>query len=115
MNSPDAEYYRRSLHLVYGKMLALTKYIQDTNLTGARLKNEQLPSSPTVTIPEIITKRDLTVARHLADGLSHYQIAQKEGVTSRGVDGWTRFLYKKMGVVNAAQLVALFLRNGWIT
>jgi DNA-binding CsgD family transcriptional regulator len=60
------------------------------------------------------TSRQIQCLRLTADGLRAKQIAPKMGVSVATVRGDLMWLYRLLGVINAAQAVELGLREGWL-
>lgn len=60
-----------------------------------------------------LTKRELQVLGHIVKGLTYQEIAQTLVVSPLTVRSHMENLYRKLGVHNKAEAIALALRNNW--
>ncbi len=58
-----------------------------------------------------LTERELEVARLLADGLSHREVAERIGVAKRTVDAHVEHAFAKLGISSRAELIS-WIRSG---
>ncbi|HEV7435278.1 MAG TPA: LuxR family transcriptional regulator [Pseudorhizobium sp.] len=61
-----------------------------------------------------LTKRELDVVRHLAEGLTSSEIARELGISSHTVDWYINGLQEKMKAKNRLHVVAIALRRGLV-
>lgn len=100
----------RMLREVADGRLAFSPEMAQKTLGLLRAK-EQAPKQ--VMADFSLTKREVEVLRHLTTGLSYQEIAQALVVSPLTVRSHMENLYRKLGVHNKAEAIALALRNNW--
>jgi DNA-binding NarL/FixJ family response regulator len=64
--------------------------------------------------PSNVTHRDIELLRLIADGLAGKQIAERMGLSVKGVEYNKSKLYKKIGVINAVGATRYAIVNGYV-
>ncbi len=64
--------------------------------------------------PNVLTDRELEVAKYLALGLTNHDIAKELDISVKTVDTHRLHVMKKLGLKNNALLVHYAVRYGWL-
>jgi DNA-binding CsgD family transcriptional regulator len=64
---------------------------------------------------QLITPRELEVARLIADGMSNRVIAERLGCAPQTVQHHLNHMYWKLGATGSAHMVAILFRKGILT
>jgi DNA-binding NarL/FixJ family response regulator len=68
-----------------------------------------------MTVPHILTPREVEVLSLLARGRSSRQIGESLGISKRTVDAHSQAIIWKLGALNRAQAVAIAVSDGMVT
>jgi DNA-binding NarL/FixJ family response regulator len=78
-----------------------------TSLLPMMIKNFQKKSI----VEEVLTEREINIAKELSAGLSYKLIADKVGISIDGVRFHLQKIYRKLEINSKGELIALFLSN----
>jgi DNA-binding CsgD family transcriptional regulator len=62
-------------------------------------------------IEEVLTEKEINIAKELSSGLSYKLIADKVGISIDGVRFHLQKIYRKLEINSKGELIALFLSN----
>jgi DNA-binding NarL/FixJ family response regulator len=78
-----------------------------TSLLPMMIKNFQKKSI----VEEVLTEREINIAKELSAGLSYKMIADRIGISIDGVRFHLQKIYRKLEINSKGELIALFLSN----
>ena len=81
-------------------------------LVARRLVRSLSAPPPTATLAELLTEREMEIARLVARGNDNLHIADALGISFRTVGTHVTNILRKAGVANRTQLTLLMLRQG---
>jgi DNA-binding CsgD family transcriptional regulator len=62
-------------------------------------------------VEEVLTGKEINIAKELSAGLSYKMIAERVGISIDGVKFYLQKIYRKLDLNSKGELIALFLSN----